>query len=226
MAFFKYKRLASHNEVPVSLTYKLAQVLILISLFTIILLIGTVVFYPTSSTSTNVYQPIYSHIFTGLTYQDKHYQDDLQCHIPPIIKIPKSPDGSYTPPAIHPTLTRAVDFATDNEYQDFCEKYDPVLETYTDQWTYNEDGECGNWQEQYTKLHKHNMEMLEKYKLYEFPASDNLEEINNRPKFISYICEEVPKNSNRGCGGLADRMGGMPPFFNICFFFFFNYCCF
>ncbi|KAI7898120.1 uncharacterized protein BX663DRAFT_525793 [Cokeromyces recurvatus] len=120
--------------------------------------------------------------------------------------MPKSPDGTYTPPSPHYTLVRAVGFATNEEYQNYCHKYDDKLGAFTDEWLYNQQGECGNWQDGYIKLHKKNMAILEKYKDGIFPEDINVED---SPKFISYICKEVPKDSNRGCGGLADRMGGM-----------------
>jgi hypothetical protein len=132
-------------------------------------------------------------------------QDESRCYLPTTINIPKTEDGSYTPPPIHSSLVKAVGFASNQEFQSFCEKYDRELDTFTDAWPYNENGECGNWQNHYTKLHKKNMELLDKYRDGDFPTDIDIE---SRPRFISYICKEVPKDSNRGCGGLADRMGG------------------
>lgn len=128
-----------------------------------------------------------------------------RCYLPDTMKMPKSPDGSYTPPSPHHSLVRAVRLASAEEFQDYCSQYDNDLGAYTDEWKYNENGECGNWQEKYTKLHKTDMQALEKYQNGDFPSDIKVAE---RPKFISYLCKEVPKDSNRGCGGLADRMGG------------------
>lgn len=119
--------------------------------------------------------------------------------------MPESADGTYTPPSPHQSLVHAVGFASNQEYQDYCKLYDAELGGFTDEWPYNQNGECGNWQERYSSLHKKNMELLEEYKDGNFPKDIDVE---NRPKFISYICKEVPTTSNRGCGGLADRMGG------------------
>jgi hypothetical protein len=119
--------------------------------------------------------------------------------------MPTSPDGSYTPPTPHQSLVRAIGFTSNQEYQDYCKLYDTELGAFTDEWPYNQNGECGNWQARYTAMHKKNMDILEQYKDGNFPNDIDVE---NRPKFISYICKEVPADSNRGCGGLADRMGG------------------
>lgn len=157
------------------------------------------------------------------TNQPSQNNQNGRCYLPATMKMPTSPDGSYTPPAPHRSLVRAVNFASPEEYQGYCEQYDGEVGGYSDVWKYNENGECGNWQEKYIKLHKENMEVMEKYKNGEFPSDIDVAE---RPKFISYLCKEVPKDSNRGCGGLADRMGGKV-FFNlltplITFFHLFN----
>lgn len=119
--------------------------------------------------------------------------------------MPTSPDGTYTPPTPHNSLVRAVGFASNQEYQEYCQLYDTEVGGFSDEWPYNKEGECGNWQERYTNLHKTDLAYLEQYKEGIFPKDIDVE---NRPKFVSYLCKEVPKNSNRGCGGLADRMGG------------------
>lgn len=141
---------------------------------------------------------------TDQTAKNTQYDDD-RCFLPKVMNMPESPDGSYTPPSPHRTLLRAVGFASNEEYQNYCKKYDTELDAYTDEWKYNENGECGNWQEKYIKLHQKDMEILGKYQNGEFPSDIDVAE---RPKYISYLCKEVPKDSNRGCGGLADRMGG------------------
>lgn len=158
-----------------------------------------------------------------LTYTDNNVQQDSsqqsadkqqeqtsteqtqRCYLPAIIKMPTSPDGTYTPPIPHHSLVRAVGFASNQEYQDYCKLYDAELGGFSDEWPYNENGECGNWQERYTQLHKTDLDYLQQYKEGIFPKEIDIE---NRPQFVSYLCKEVPKDSNRGCGGLADRMGG------------------
>lgn len=119
--------------------------------------------------------------------------------------IEQPQDGSYAPPSPHISLLQAVSYASNQEYRDYCEKYDESRGGFTDEWKYNEKGECGHWQDDYIKMHKKNMALLEQYKEEKFPNQLDLEK---RPKFVSYLCIEVPKDSNRGCGGLADRMGG------------------
>jgi hypothetical protein len=128
-----------------------------------------------------------------------------KCYLPSIIKMPTSPDGTYTPPSPHHSLVRAVSFASNEEYQEYCNQYDMELGAYSDEWNYNKNGECGNWQKDYMKLHQEDRSVLAKYQDGEFPTNID---VAARPKFISYLCKEVPKDSNRGCGGLADRMGG------------------
>lgn len=128
-----------------------------------------------------------------------------RCYLPNTLKMPQSPDGSYTPPSPHQSLVRAVRYASSEEFQEYCSQYDSDLGAFTDDWKYNENGECGNWQEKYTQMHKTDMAALKNYQEGVFPSSIKVAE---KPKFISYLCKEVPKNSNRGCGGLADRMGG------------------
>ncbi|KAG1194490.1 hypothetical protein G6F36_000175 [Rhizopus arrhizus] len=128
------------------------------------------------------------------------------CYLPNKILIEQPRDGSYSPPSPHISLLQAVSHATNEEFQSYCKKYNENQGGFTDEWKYNEKGECGNWQNKYIKLHKRNMAILKQYKKDEF---SNKIKIKDRPKFVSYLCKEVPKNSNRGCGGLADRMGGM-----------------
>lgn len=125
--------------------------------------------------------------------------------MPNKILIEQPRDGSYSPPSPHISLLQAVSHATNEEFQSYCKKYNENQGGFTDEWKYNEKGECGNWQNKYIKLHKRNMAILKQYKKDEF---SNKIKIKDRPKFVSYLCKEVPKNSNRGCGGLADRMGG------------------
>lgn len=206
-----YQRIQPQNDLKGSLLfkYRLAKALTLVSLFAIILMAASSIFYPnfmySDDASVNSATQDNDVGETDQTVKNAQYDDD-RCFLPKVMNMPESPDGSYTPPSPHHTLLRAVGFASNEEYQNYCKKYDTVLDAYTDEWKYNENGECGNWQEKYIKLHQKDMEILSKYQHGEFPSDIDVAE---RPKYISYLCKEVPKDSNRGCGGLADRMGGM-----------------
>ncbi|KAI8385809.1 hypothetical protein BD560DRAFT_384425 [Blakeslea trispora] len=197
-----YQRLHTQNELKGSLLfkYRLAKGLTMISLLAIIVMAALSLFYPNFTVDNSV-----SSVETDETSEPIKNTKN-RCHLPNAMGMPDSPDGTYTPPAPHASLLKAVSFASNQEYQDYCQQYDPVLDAFSDEWTYNQHGECGNWQEKYMALHKKDMEMVEKYKDGIFPQDISVED---RPRFISYICKEVPANSNRGCGGLADRMGGM-----------------
>ncbi|KAI8647037.1 hypothetical protein BD408DRAFT_409107 [Parasitella parasitica] len=198
-----YHRLQPQNELKGSLLfkYRLAKALTMVSLLAIIVMAVNSIFYSNYTYTENNAQQ-------GTNKQKTdHQQEQVQrCHLPAIIKMPTSPDGTYTPPTPHHSLVRAVGFASNEEYQEYCQLYDAETGAFSDEWRYNENGECGNWQDRYTNLHKKDMTYLEQYKEGIFP---NDIDVDNRPKFVSYLCKEVPKNSNRGCGGLADRMGGM-----------------
>ncbi|KAL7320834.1 hypothetical protein PS15m_000681 [Mucor circinelloides] len=204
-----YHRVQPQNELKGSLLfkYRLAKAVTMVSLFAIIIMAASSIFYPnftyTESASSNNNQDTNQH-----QNADNHQEQSQtqRCYLPAIIKMPTSPDGTYTPPTPHHSLVEAVGFASNQEYQDYCKLYDTELGAFTDEWLYNQNGECGNWQEKYTKLHKTDLAYLEQYKDGIFPKDIDVE---NRPKFVSYLCKEVPKDSNRGCGGLADRMGGM-----------------
>ncbi|KAI9280712.1 hypothetical protein BY458DRAFT_500129 [Sporodiniella umbellata] len=182
--------------------YRMAKALTIGSLAAIILLAVYSLFHPNSvySGATEAVSENEDLIPADFTPKEKH------CHLPNTILIDKPKDESYAPPSPHRSLLQAVAYASNQEYREYCEKYDESKGGFTDEWKYNEQGECGNWQNDYIKMHKKNMDMIKKYEQGEFP--DGLD-LNSRPMFVSYLCVEVPKNSNRGCGGLADRMGGM-----------------
>lgn len=184
--------------------YRLAKALTVISLLAIIVMAIYSLFHP-NSVYTGITEDLNrieneDFIPADFTPQEKH------CHLPNKIMIEQPQDGSYAPPSPHISLLQAVSYASNQEYRDYCEKYDESRGGFTDEWKYNEKGECGHWQDDYIKMHKKNMALLEQYKEEKFPNQLDLEK---RPKFVSYLCIEVPKDSNRGCGGLADRMGGM-----------------
>jgi hypothetical protein len=161
--------------------------------------------YTADSSSSSSAQDTDSGEIEQSSHNNNNNNNGDRCYLPKVMDMPKSPDGTYTPPSPHSSLVRAVAFASNEEYQDYCKKYDSVLGAYTDEWKYNENNECGNWQERYTNIHKTDLERLEEYRDGKFSSEIDVAE---RPKFISYLCKEVPKDSNRGCGGLADRMGG------------------
>ncbi|KAI8976812.1 hypothetical protein BDB01DRAFT_764543 [Pilobolus umbonatus] len=177
------------NELNGSLLikYRMAQALTAVSLLAIIGMAIYSILYPRFNYS--ISDPIVESM-------------PLKCYLPNRLLIPESEDGTYTPPSPHQSLLRAVSYASTEEYQDYCKHYTP--EGFTDEWEFNEDQSCGDWEETYMKRHAHDLSVLEGYKKGKFPSS-----VKNKPRFISYICQEVPANSNRGCGGLADRMGGM-----------------
>ncbi|KAI8991276.1 hypothetical protein BDF20DRAFT_909080 [Mycotypha africana] len=212
-----YQRLHPLPELKGSLLlkYRLAKALTLISLLAIISMAIYSIFNPnlnfvsdkeedTTTTTTTTAGAVNNKAQPNILASQKD-----KCYLPNELKIRKSEDGTYTPPSPHYSLLRAVHFASNEEYQKYCQLYDTVLDTFSDVWPYNQNGECGNWQKQYIGLHKKNMKMLKNYQAGIFPDKKDAAMIENRPRFVSYICKEVPKDSNRGCGGLADRMGGM-----------------
>jgi hypothetical protein len=128
---------------------------------------------------------------------------DKQCRLPTSLFIPKSNDGQYTPPGPHASVLKALAFVTKDDYDSYCQHWDPV-KGFDDVIPYNVHGECGNWQKKYQELHERRLEQLERLK------ADDIESFSHDdiPVYVSYLCKEVPANSNRGCGGLADRMSG------------------
>lgn len=186
-----------------SLLWQLARYFIPVSLFHVLFLLKSNISIDFTYTTENGARE--SDQQNADIQQEQSSEQSRRCHLPAIIKMPTSPDGTYTPPTPHHSLVRAVGFASNQEYQDYCQLYDTEVGGFSDEWLYNKEGECGNWQERYTNLHKTDLTYLEQYKEGIFPDDIDVE---NRPKFVSYLCKEVPKDSNRGCGGLADRMGG------------------
>lgn len=128
-------------------------------------------------------------------------QDDT-CQLPEALYIPKSEDGTYTPPGPDPTLLKALRGASADDLDYYCRNvYDPV-HGFTDVFPYNVNGECGTWQQEFTASQNEKLKQLERMKAGEVLAPEEV------PRFASYLCKEVPENGNRGCGGLADRMSG------------------
>ncbi|KAI9281529.1 hypothetical protein BY458DRAFT_531462 [Sporodiniella umbellata] len=114
-------------------------------------------------------------------------------------------DGSYAPPAPHHSLLSAVQAMSKEAYGSYCRQYDPTQGGFSSVWQYNSQGECGHWQQDYIELHQKSLRILERYQQGDFSRV----QVETKPRFASYLCKEVAKHSNRGCGGLADRMGGM-----------------
>ncbi|KAL0074714.1 hypothetical protein J3Q64DRAFT_1777345 [Phycomyces blakesleeanus] len=211
MAATTYQRVGGNGELGSLLfKYKLAKALTFVSLVAIVLMaIGSLV-YPGGSIKqdyddyTNNRSPGSSNLPTEEAVDYGGIKTTGKCELPRKITIAPSGDETYSPPPTDASLLKAISFVTKSEYEDYCQQWDPAT-GFTDAEPYNTRGECGTWQEKYTALHKHRLEQLELIKsgdLQGFTDSD-------RPTYISYVCKEVPANSNRGCGGLADRMSGM-----------------
>ncbi|KAI7861871.1 hypothetical protein BDF14DRAFT_1886706 [Spinellus fusiger] len=212
-----YQRVGGSGELNSLLfKYKLAKALTMISLMTIIIiLVGSIVYSGKSINTTTSDSEDYSFgvkesddtivpsadppasIYGGIKSEDI-------CRLPTKIVIPESPDGSYTPPSPHDSLLKAVQYASTADYDNYCQQWDPV-HGFTDAEPYNTRGECGNWQEKYTALHERRLEQLQRLRANDYHSFVH----EDKPTYISYLCKEVPANSNRGCGGLADRMSGM-----------------
>lgn len=126
-----------------------------------------------------------------------------ECRLPSALHMPQSPNGQYTPPAPHESVLRAVKLAHPDDVDAYCQHWDPV-QGFDDVIPYNTHGECGNWQDKYTGLHQQRLEQLERLKSGDIESFSH----DDTPLYVSYLCKEVPANSNRGCGGLADRMSG------------------
>ncbi|KAI9495968.1 hypothetical protein BDB00DRAFT_953602 [Zychaea mexicana] len=121
--------------------------------------------------------------------------------------IPQSPDGSYTPPPPDETLLRAVELASNKDYQNYCQSWDEV-NGFADNNDNNEldDDGCGVWQQKYLALHEQRLEQLQRLKAGDFESFGH----ESKPEYVSYLCESDPQNrGSHGCGGLADRMNGM-----------------
>ncbi|KAI9319967.1 hypothetical protein BX666DRAFT_2018108 [Dichotomocladium elegans] len=178
-----YKRVGLNND-SLMFKYKLAKALTLLSLLAVVIMALCSFLYPQTSLAQN--------------------NELATCELPNELFIAKSEDGSYTPPAPDPSLLNAVRLIAPEDVEKYCKNaYDPQ-HGFQDAMTYNVHGECGNWQESYRAQQKQRLEQLEKLK-----TGDLVNPAKEAPRFISYLCMKVPVNSNRGCGGLADRMSGM-----------------
>lgn len=125
-----------------------------------------------------------------------------ECQLPAELFIAKSQDGSYTPPHPDPTLLQAIKLAAPSDVDNYCRNTYDSTNGFVDTVPYNTNGECGNWQQQYRELHQQRLKELE------MMQNGLLDQLQEPPRFISYLCREVATVGNRGCGGLADRMSG------------------
>ena len=116
--------------------------------------------------------------------------------------IPESPDGSYTPPPPDATLLQAINKASGEDYNDYCDSWNPS--TGFEQ-AEEEENTCGPWQADYYDLHQQRLEQLQRLKAGDFESFGH----ESPPAYVSYLCASDPKNrGSHGCGGLADRMNG------------------
>ncbi|KAF7722281.1 hypothetical protein EC973_003465 [Apophysomyces ossiformis] len=112
-------------------------------------------------------------------------------------EVPRSEDGSYTPPPPDPTLQLVLEKVDPVDYRTYCAR-SLNAEIHIE--------DCGTWQSRYTSLHERRLEQLERLKAGDFRSFQH----EDRPRYVSYLCEEDEYHRpSRSCGGLADRMGGM-----------------
>ncbi|KAI8060067.1 hypothetical protein BC940DRAFT_281353 [Gongronella butleri] len=199
-----YQRLGSTPELnSILFKYKLAKVLTLLSLLAVVLMALASTVFPDQ-----LYQLFDKDDQANAdeeTVQDfGGIKTSTECRLPSKLVIPKSEGILYTPPSPDNSLFKVLEMVHDDEYNQYCQHWDPV-NGFDDEIPYNVDGECGNWQERYQQLHAQRLEQLERLKSGDFESFAH----DDKPKYISYFCKKVPENSNRGCGGLADRMSGM-----------------
>ncbi|CAO3588906.1 unnamed protein product [Absidia cylindrospora] len=190
--------------------YKLAKALTLLSLVAVITMTLASVVFPDNlqhffgdNKSSDVEKES-----APTTSQQQEEQSGVktatECRLPSSLHIPSSGKGQYTPPAPHDSVLKAVKLAHQDDIDAYCQHWDPV-QGFDPVIPYNTHGECGNWQDKYTELHQQRLEQLERLKAGDIESFTH----DDPPLYVSYLCKEVPANSNRGCGGLADRMSGM-----------------
>lgn len=131
-------------------------------------------------------------------------EPDGKCTMPITLTIPKSEDGSYTPTSPHADILAILSSVPEDDYEQYCQGWRKLVKPDYP-YTYNLNGECGNWQEKYAALHKRRLAQLDALKANDLAKLDS----QDRPTYIAYKCVQVATNGNRGCGGLADRMSGM-----------------
>ncbi|KAI8139663.1 hypothetical protein BJV82DRAFT_543928 [Fennellomyces sp. T-0311] len=224
-----YKRIGTNGD-GLLFKYKLAKALTVISLIAVILMaVGSLVYpqstwgRPTTDSDTGDDSSLSSeaetpegapeaepkvtpkvepevHETPSTAFEDN--ESDI-CTLPDELYINPSEDGTYTPPHPDTSLLNAVLKASDEDIESYCRTaYEPE-HGFVEAMPYNEKGECGNWQAEYTALHQRRLEELALLK------DGKGDELTEPPRFVSYLCKEVPVNGNRGCGGTADRMSGM-----------------
>ncbi|ORX51186.1 hypothetical protein DM01DRAFT_1384444 [Hesseltinella vesiculosa] len=199
-----YQRLGNSTELNGLLfKYKLAKILTFLSLSAVVIMALASIVFPD-----NVYE-IFEKV--AKANDDENgignsggIKTATVCKLPTRLDIPGTQDARYTPPSPDVSLLKILQQVPTDEYQQYCQHWDPVY-GFDDDIPYNVNGECGNWQKRYEDLHSQRMEQLERLKAGDFESFAH----DDKPRYISYFCKKVPENSNRGCGGLADRMSGM-----------------
>ncbi|KAI9306923.1 hypothetical protein BJ944DRAFT_159010 [Cunninghamella echinulata] len=189
-----YHKVGTNNELNSLLfKYKLAKALTLLSLLAVIIMALASLVFP---------ENIYSKAETDTENDPKIYggiKTETTCQLPSKLWISKSEDNSYTPPHPHASVLKAVELLQKEDYNTYCQHWDPI-KGFDDVIPYNSLGDCGNWQKKYIELHQKRLEQLERIKAGDFESLVH----EDRPLYVSYLCKEVV--TNRGCGGLADRM--------------------
>ncbi|KAI8096348.1 uncharacterized protein BX664DRAFT_355719 [Halteromyces radiatus] len=208
-----YQRVGTNNELNGLLfKYKLAKALTLLSLMAVIVMALASIVFPDKLQKFfgDNRNAVIDHSTSSSTEEDNKVavetdgvKTDTECRLPSKLFI-KSEKGLYSPPDPHPSVLKALQFVTEEDYNAYCQNWDP-LKGFTDVIPYNTREECGNWQKKYQELHEQRLEQLERLKAGDFESFSH----DDKPLYVSYLCKEVPTNSNRGCGGLADRMSGM-----------------
>ncbi|CAO3589188.1 unnamed protein product [Absidia cylindrospora] len=118
-----------------------------------------------------------------------------------------SSDDSYTPPSPDDTLWQALDYVSDDDFNNYCDRRDLIYGFSDD--LHLDDQNCGNWQQDFSRLQQHRLQQLDQLKSWGGLKNKSISK-DDIPPFVSYVCQEDPKHrGSHSCGGLADRMSGM-----------------
>ncbi|KAG2173594.1 hypothetical protein INT43_005012 [Umbelopsis isabellina] len=221
----EYQHLGRGNDFSgMMLKYRCARALTIASMAAIVLLALASVFYPGLKGTPEFHigesnkdyaqdydVPVPIESPDTVASNDKIGTDDYtitepegKCSLPTTLTIPKSEDGSYTPTSPHSDILAILSSVPEDDYEQYCQGWRKLVKPDYP-YTYNLNGECGNWQEKYAALHKRRLTQLDSLKANDLDKLDS----QDRPTYIAYKCVQVATNGNRGCGGLADRMSGM-----------------
>ncbi|CAO3619989.1 unnamed protein product [Cunninghamella blakesleeana] len=207
MVAANYHKVGTNNELNGLLfKYKLAKGLTLLSLSTVIIMaLGSLVFPERLQSFFNNTSNDQGSIKTNVETDYKAFggiKTETTCQLPKKLWIPKSEDNTYTPPFPHESVLKALELVPQQDYNEYCQHWDPE-KGFDDEIPYDSLGKCGNWQKKYKELHEKRLEQLERIKAGDYDSLVH----EDRPLYVSYLCKQVV--TNRGCGGLADRMSGM-----------------